>query len=109
VERFEKTLGSELGNVSLSKPHPFPFLKAYWEDLYTARELLLSSMAVPERGTCWVVGDSLADLLGAKEMGAAFAGVLTGHSGVNYHKLFEEEGADVVLPDISYFPAFLRE
>lgn len=110
VEKAEIALRHELDGLSLGKPHPFPFLKAYWGDSYTARELVLSSKIsrlLPEPGTCWVVGDSLADLLGAKKMEASFAGVLTGHGGVNYRRLFKEGGADVILPDISYFPAYL--
>ena len=62
----------------------------------------------PEKGKCWIVGDSMADLLAARKMGALFIGVLTGHGGAESSRLFEKEGARAVLADMTEIPRFLE-
>ena len=44
-----------------------------------------------------VVGDSLADLLAARQMGCQFAAVLTGLSGKDARSDFEKHEADYIL------------
>lgn len=104
VQRAEESLQEARPGISLHKPHPFSFLKAYWGSAYSDRELAFSVHPTPPPGRCWAVGDSLADLLAAREMGAFFIGVLTGPRGVAAGSLFQREGARLVLPDITYIP-----
>ena len=47
-----------------------------------------------------MVGDSLADLLAARQMGCQFAAVLTGLSGKDARKQFEEYEADYILDSV---------
>ncbi|RIN18832.1 HAD family hydrolase, partial [Staphylococcus warneri] len=45
----------------------------------------------------FIVGDSLADLLSAKKIGATFIGTLTGLKGENAKKELENNGADYIV------------
>ena len=57
-------------------------------------------------GASVYVGDHLGDVRGAKAAGAVAVGVTTGPcSGAE----LMDEGADVVFPDLTEFPAWLRE
>ncbi len=47
-----------------------------------------------------VVGDSLADLLAARQMGCRFAAVLTGLSGKDARSEFEKHQADYILDSV---------
>ncbi len=111
VEQAEKMLQKELENtgqdVSLAKPHPFSFLKAYWAGTYPEKDLAFADFPRPPGNSCLVVGDSMADLLAARQMEAEFIGVLTGHNGPSSQALFQQEGARAVFPDITYLPDFL--
>ncbi|RJX29434.1 MAG: HAD family phosphatase [Dethiobacter sp.] len=109
VQKAEQSLKAEHQKFSLGKPHPFSFLKAYWGERFKERELVLSTFSRPQPGKCWIVGDSLADLMAAREMGAFFIGVLSGHSGADSKSLFDKEGARFVLPDITYIPHYIAE
>ncbi len=113
VEKAEKELKhkgitAEEPSVSLGKPHPFAFLKAYWTGTYEEEGLASPKFPRPPEDRCWVVGDSLADLLAAREMGVGFIGVLTGHDGLSNESLFQREGARAVFPDITYLPRFFH-
>jgi phosphoglycolate phosphatase-like HAD superfamily hydrolase len=94
--------------ISLGKPHPFSFLKSYWGKSYSNSRMLSADGLQPEKGKCWIVGDSMADLLAARKMGALFIGVLTGHGGAESSRLFEKEGARAVLADMTEIPRFLE-
>lgn len=107
VQKAEQALKVEGHTIFLGKPHPFSFLKAYWGEKYKEKELFSPTIKRPPRDRCWVVGDSLADLMAAREMGAFFIGVLSGHSGAAVGSLFEREGARLVLPDITFIPFYL--
>lgn len=108
VLEAQEALGGELPRISLGKPHPFPFLKAYWGKEKDDRQLAISP-PLPPKGACWVVGDTMADLLAAREAGAGFAAVLTGPGGEANRELFAREGAAAVLPDMTRLPDFLRD
>jgi phosphoglycolate phosphatase-like HAD superfamily hydrolase len=108
VHKAEEFLGGNQKNVSLGKPHPFSFFKAYWGDKYNSKRLLSGVDLRPEPGKCWVVGDSMADLLAAREMGASFIGVLTGHRWTGIKEDFEKEKASAVLEDITGLPKFFK-
>jgi phosphoglycolate phosphatase-like HAD superfamily hydrolase len=94
--------------ISLGKPHPFSFLKSYWGKKLSNKRALSADGLRPEKGRCWIVGDSMADLLAAREMGALFIGVLTGHGGVDSGDLFARAGARAVLADMTEIPRFLE-
>ncbi len=94
------------GVWSLGKPHPFSFLKAYWAGAYREQELMTSGFPRPPAGDCWVIGDSMADLLAARTMGADFIGVLSGHNGPANESLFRQEGARAVFPDITHLTSY---
>ncbi len=106
VENRLKDPESPDEELSLGKPHPFSFLKAYWSGSYSERELASPHFPRPPENDCWVVGDSMADLIAAKKMGAGFIGVLTGHNGPSNEPLFLREGARAVFPDITHLPRF---
>ena len=105
VQRAEQSLKAEFQTISLGKPHPFSFLKAYWGKEVQEKKLIFPEIMRPQPGKCWIVGDSPADLLAAREMGAFFIGVLSGHGGAAV--FLENEGAKLVLPDITYIPHHL--
>lgn len=86
----------------LAKPHPFTYLAAFHGknsdlQLWTPRE--------PEKlengQEVLIVGDSLADLLAARQIGSRFAAVLTGLSGQKARKEFEEHHADYILDSVA--------
>lgn len=109
VSKAEKGLrGCLPQRVSLGKPHPFSFLKSYWGKRYSNSRMFSADGLQPEKGKCWIVGDSMADLLAAREMGAFFIGVLTGHGGADNRGLFVKEGAKAILADMTEIPRFLE-
>jgi len=109
VTKVEKILREDFPLISLGKPHPYSFLKAYWGEEKSDRELASAAPPLPQQGMCWVIGDALADLLAAREAGASFIGVLTGHNGSNNKELFKNEGAEAILPDITCLPEFFTK
>lgn len=94
--------------VSLGKPHPFSFLKSYWGKSCSNSRMLSADGLQPQEGRCWIVGDSMADLLAARKMGALFIGVLTGHGGADSGSMFVKEGARAILADMTEIPRFLE-
>ncbi|MDO9534203.1 MAG: HAD hydrolase-like protein [Bacillota bacterium] len=109
VQNAEQASSHNSDNISLGKPHPFSFLKAYWGDRFSDDDLLSSTFPRIEPGKCWAVGDSMADLLAAKKSGASFIGVLTGLRGAVDKSAFEKEGATAVLPDVTFLPRFFED
>lgn len=108
VMEAQHLLEREGRSVSLGKPHPFSFLKACFGRSYEREGLYLPPFRRPLPGKCWIVGDSMADLLAAREMGAPFLAVLTGHAGAAGRSILEKEGAHAVLPDITYLARFFK-
>lgn len=49
----------------------------------------------------FIVGDSLADLLSAKKIGATFIGTLTGLKGDKAQPELEAYGADYIVEDVT--------
>jgi phosphoglycolate phosphatase-like HAD superfamily hydrolase len=107
VVEAEKALTEDFPRIFLGKPHPFPFLKAYWGK-EKSDKLLATSPLLPPPGACWVVGDTMADLLAARDAGAQFIGVLTGPGGMANKEMFTREGAAAVLPDMTHLPDFFK-
>lgn len=70
---------------SLAKPHPFCFLKAAFPFL-NERDILMSKFPKEHLNKCLVIGDSMADFLGAQGAGMDFLGVLSGKSCLGKYK-----------------------
>ncbi len=84
----------------LSKPHPFTYIKALSGKTKTDEECLAEKLPLENGKETLIVGDSLADLLAAREMGCLFAAVLTGLSGQGARTQFEEHNADYILDGV---------
>ncbi|MFT8390451.1 MAG: HAD hydrolase-like protein [Sporolactobacillus sp.] len=94
----------------LAKPHPFTYLLAYHGQSSDARRWTAREPECLARGEeTLIVGDSLADLLCARQIGCRFAGVLTGLSGQKARSQLEAHGADYVLNSIADLPALVKE
>ncbi|MCO7125231.1 HAD hydrolase-like protein [Sporolactobacillus shoreicorticis] len=86
----------------LAKPHPFTYLVSYHgKDSDLKRWTARRPEQLPDGEQILIVGDSLADLLCAKQLGCRFAGVLTGLSGQKARSELEEHGADFILDSIA--------
>jgi phosphoglycolate phosphatase-like HAD superfamily hydrolase len=85
---------------SLSKPHPFTYLMALAGKNHSAKECLEKSLPIENGDEILIVGDSLADLLAAKQMGCQFAAVLTGLSGQDARGEFEKHEAKYILDSV---------
>lgn len=86
--------------VSLSKPHPFTYLLALAGKDCGALECLKQPLPLENGEQILIVGDSLADLLAARQMGCRFAAVLTGLSGKDARSEFEAHHADYILDSV---------
>ncbi len=98
VEKAEKALKT---GGTLTKPHPFVFLKSLFGNTYSDEKLICGAYPKDAPKRALVVGDAAADLLAAKQGGFPFLGVMTGVDGKAAKKFFEENGADYILPSIS--------
>ncbi|MDP4161732.1 MAG: HAD hydrolase-like protein [Bacillota bacterium] len=85
---------------SLSKPHPYTYIQALYGKDYPIQDCLQKHLPIESAKEVLIVGDSLADLLAAREMGATFAAVLTGLSGQNARSEFEKYQADYILDSV---------
>ncbi|WP_043930516.1 HAD family hydrolase [Bacillus sp. EB01] len=85
---------------SLAKPHPYTFMHALLGKGTKAESVLDSVLPLGNGSEIMVVGDSLADLLAAREMGCTFAAVLTGLTGDKARTLFEEHQADYIFDNV---------
>lgn len=94
---------AELKNVTLTKPHPFMFLKGMLGKDYSNEKLINSDYDKSLAETTLVVGDAGADMLSAQSANIPFAAVLTGISGLNAKGYFEQNRADYILGSIADF------
>ncbi len=96
----QEEVSKQLDGASLSKPHPFMFLRGVFGTKHTTAELLDGQFdSVPCKKTL-VIGDAGCDLFSAKSAGCDFLAVLTGIDGENARGYFEENGADYILHNI---------
>lgn len=93
----EKLLDPE---VTLSKPHPFVFLKAAFSAELSDKELTENDLKEKCKDIA-VIGDAPSDLLAAKAADMCFAGVLTGIDRASAEEYFSAHGADYILNDMS--------
>ncbi|MFD1394480.1 HAD family hydrolase [Kroppenstedtia eburnea] len=105
VRRAEKSR-SDLG--PLGKPHPFTYLKAFGGGASSDADTLAIRLPISGGERVLIVGDSVADLLAARQMGCHFAATLTGPSGEKARAKFEELGADHILQDVTEVLPLIR-
>jgi phosphoglycolate phosphatase-like HAD superfamily hydrolase len=85
---------------SLSKPHPFTYLMGLSGKSSSVKECLERTLPIENGEEVLIVGDSLADLLAARQMGCQFAAVLTGLSGQAARSEFEKQEARYILDTV---------
>ncbi|WP_066386388.1 HAD family hydrolase [Neobacillus mesonae] len=85
---------------SLSKPHPFTYIMGLKGKGASVKECLETALPIENSETVLIVGDSLADLLAARQLGCQFAAVLTGLSGKAARAEFEKHKADYILDSV---------
>ncbi|WP_066067593.1 HAD family hydrolase [Neobacillus soli] len=86
--------------TSLSKPHPFTYIMGLKGKGTSVGDCLNTALPIENGEEVLVVGDSLADLLAARQMGCQFAAVLTGLSGKDARSEFEKHEADYILDSV---------
>lgn len=82
---------------TLTKPHPYMFLKALYGTDYDDLRLVNGDYDGSKIKKALVVGDAGADILAAHAMGADFCAVLTGVQGTAARGYFEKLGAEYIL------------
>ncbi len=90
-----------LGGQTLTKPHPYMFLKGMLGKDYDDRKITTGDYDKSLAAKTLVVGDAGADILAAHSGGMDFAAVLTGVSGQNARSYFEGAGAAYILDDVT--------
>ncbi|MEH7440360.1 HAD family hydrolase [Neobacillus drentensis] len=85
---------------SLSKPHPFTYIMGLKGKDTSVSDCLNTTLPIENGEEVLVVGDSLADLLAARQLGCQFAAVLTGLSGKDARSEFEKHVADYILDSV---------
>lgn len=85
---------------SLSKPHPYTYVMCLNGKGTSVRECLDTVLPIENGEEVLVVGDSLADLLAARQIGCQFAAVLTGLSGKDARSEFEQHKAEYILDSV---------
>jgi phosphoglycolate phosphatase-like HAD superfamily hydrolase len=85
---------------SLSKPHPFTYIMGLKGKGTSTLDCLKAALPLHNGEEVLVVGDSLADLLAARQLGCQFAAVLTGLSGKDARQDFERHKADYILDTV---------
>lgn len=88
---------------TLTKPHPYMFLKALYGEDYSDADLLIGRYDADKIKRTLVVGDAGADIGAAKAMGADFCAVLTGVTGDKMRAFFEENHAEYICASIEDF------
>lgn len=85
---------------SLSKPHPYTYILGLHRKDLSVQECLNTPLPIKDGDSVLIVGDSLADLLAARQMGCQFAAVLTGLSGKDARGEFKKHKADYILDSV---------
>lgn len=93
----------ESGINTLTKPHPYMFLKALYGTDYDNKKIIDGDYNKAKIEKTLIVGDAGADILAAQAMGADFCAVLTGINGQAAKGYFKELKANYVLNDVLEF------
>ncbi|MCS1350022.1 HAD family hydrolase [Mechercharimyces sp. CAU 1602] len=94
---------------SWGKPHPYTYVQGYIGTNVHQEQAMTAVLPLPQAEEILVVGDSVADLLAARKMGAHFAATLTGLMGEKARDKFIELQADYVLQDVTQLPTVWGE
>ena len=85
----------------LGKPNPFSYIATlYGNNEGDYLHYIQNQKHIVNENDVFIVGDSLADLLCAKKIGATFIGTLTGLSGEEAKEALEQHGADYIVNHI---------
>ncbi|MEP9852262.1 HAD hydrolase-like protein [Staphylococcus aureus] len=85
----------------LGKPNPFSYLATLeGNHLQSYEKYATNQQNRVNKNEVFVVGDSLADLLSAKKIGATFIGPLTGLKGQNAREELESYGAEYIVDHV---------
>ena len=95
--------GEESMDTTLTKPHPYMFLKALYGLDYDDKRIIDGDYDKSEIESTLIIGDAGADILAAHTMHADFCAVLTGVSGQDGRQYFEEQNSKYILNDIRDF------
>ncbi|BFL67554.1 HAD family hydrolase [Staphylococcus capitis] len=86
----------------LGKPNPFSYIATLnGNDRNRYKEYATHQENIVNKDEVYIVGDSLADSLSAKKIGATFIGTLTGLKGDKAQPELEEYGADYIVEDVT--------
>ena len=86
---------------TLGKPNPFSYIATlYGNNEGDYLHYIQNQKHIVNENDVFIVGDSLADLLCAKKIGATFIGTLTGLSGKEAKEDLEQHGADYIVNHI---------
>lgn len=105
VEQAEGVLRSRGNQTLLSKPHPFPFLRAV--DSHYQQTILQNPIPMQHPFPFIVVGDSTSDILGGLAAGALTIAVLTGARTPEARELLAQSNPDFTIDDMTKLPALL--
>lgn len=100
VVSAEQQLQSNSAQTSLTKPHPFMFLKGALKKDYPTEKIVNGEYDKSVLSKTLVVGDAGADILAAQAGKMDFLAVLTGISGKGAKGYFESQGATYILDSI---------
>ncbi len=98
VENAEK-----ISCKTLTKPHPYMFLKAYFKKDYSDEMLAFGKYPREEIKNVLAVGDAGADIFASHGAGMDFCAVLTGISKEKARGFFEKEGSEYILNSLEDF------
>lgn len=102
VVEAEQSYREQGYTLSLSKPHPFPFLKAF-------RPEHRPDAPLPPRGSFIVVGDTPSDVRGAEAANAISIAVYSGVRTEEARALLEQSQPDFLLKDITRVPELVAQ
>ncbi len=89
--------------MTLSKPHPYIFIKAMLGEGYNDEVIISGDYDKSGVSKTLVVGDAGSDMLAAKAMGADFCAVLTGVFGKEARGYFESAESEYILDSLENF------
>ncbi|MGN1058809.1 MAG: HAD family hydrolase, partial [Clostridia bacterium] len=100
VQAAQAALGDTMPGITLTKPHPYMFLKGVFGNAVSDADLAAGRFDPAPCAKTLVIGDAACDLFAAKQAGCDFAAVLTGIDGENARDFFKQEKADYILHNI---------
>ncbi len=106
IAAAEAVLAAEGRPAPLSKPSPFPFLRALYPGSAPAALAFGHVGSVPPETI--FVGDTVGDMAPARLLGARGVAVLTGPGGAAAELALRAAGATDVIADVTALPALLR-